>query len=174
MRGVRLRQILIDFFPLRPCLGDQVAQFDQAVAGTHADRLFAAVAQGGGCHHMFDRAWIRAQDQMEYPFALAKALAYKFGYRDPDHAAAVNAYSGDAEKFSLANAGILGTPTCKLLAINGMEDSIFPIEDSFLVARSGTRIDLIARAGLGHMGNPGGEEILCDWIDEAVSKREQA
>ncbi len=42
------------------------------VAHTHADRLFAVVAQGGGCHHMFDPAWIRAQDQMEYPFALAE------------------------------------------------------------------------------------------------------
>ncbi len=36
------------------------------VAHTHADQLFAVVAQGGGCHHMFDAAWIGAQDQMEY------------------------------------------------------------------------------------------------------------
>ena len=33
---------------------------------------------------MFDAAWIRARDQMEYPFALAEALAYKFGYRGAD------------------------------------------------------------------------------------------
>jgi len=33
---------------------------------------------------MFDAEWIRAQDQMEYPFALAEALAYKFGYRTPN------------------------------------------------------------------------------------------
>jgi hypothetical protein len=46
------------------------------IAHTHAERLFAVVAQGGGCHHMFDPQWIRAQNQMEYPFALADALAY--------------------------------------------------------------------------------------------------
>ena len=104
------------------------------IAHTHADRLFAVVAQGGGCHHMFDPAWIRAQDQMEYPFALAGALVYKFGYREPDHAAAVARYTAEGRKFSLVDSGIIGTPTCKLLVINGMEDSIFPIEDSFIAA----------------------------------------
>jgi dipeptidyl aminopeptidase/acylaminoacyl peptidase len=59
------------------------------VAHTHAKRLFAVVAQGGGCHHTFDPDWIRAQDQMEYPFALAEALAWKFGYRDSDGAVAI-------------------------------------------------------------------------------------
>ncbi len=51
---------------------------------THADRLFAVAQQGGGCHHMFDPSWIGAQNQMEYLFALADALAYKFGFRDGD------------------------------------------------------------------------------------------
>ncbi len=50
------------------------------VAHTHADRLSAVVAQGGGCHHMFDADWIGAQNRMEYPFALSDALAHKFGY----------------------------------------------------------------------------------------------
>ena len=63
------------------------------VAHTHPNRLFAAVAQGGSCHHMFDTAWINAQNQMEYPFALADALAYKFGYRDKDFAEAVARYA---------------------------------------------------------------------------------
>ena len=64
------------------------------VAHTHAGRLFAAIAQAGGYHHMFDTAWIGAQDQME---------------------------------------------------------------------------DLIARAGRGHMGNPGAEDNLYQWIDDAVA-----
>ena len=50
-------------------------------AHSHADQLLAVVAQGGGCHYMFDSSWIGAQNQMEYPFALADALAYIFGYR---------------------------------------------------------------------------------------------
>ncbi len=141
------------------------------IAHTHADRLFAAVAQGGGCHHMFDPAWIGAQDQMEYPFALAEALAYKFGYRDEDTNAAVARYAAEARKFSLVDCGVVGTPACKLLSINGMEDSIFPIEDSFMIAADGRGKDLIARGDRGHMGNPGAEEILYRWVDDAVAGR---
>ena len=135
------------------------------VAHTHASRLFVAVAQGGGCHHMFDPAWIGAQDQMEYPFALAPALAYKFGYRGPDPVAA---YAADAGKFSLLASGVLDHPSCKLLVINGMEDSIFPIEDSLIVATRGDKKDLILRGNRGHMGNPGAEDILYQWIDNAA------
>jgi len=139
------------------------------IAHTHADRLFAVVAQGGGAHHMFDRAWIAAQDQMEYPFALAEALAYKFGYRNTDYPAAVSQYMDEAHKFSLVSSGIVAKPACKLLVINGMEDSIFPIEDSLIVATQGARKDLIARGDRGHMGNPGAEEILYQWIDNMVA-----
>jgi acetyl esterase/lipase len=139
------------------------------IAHTHADRLFAVVAQGGGCHHMFDAEWIRAQNQMEYPFALSDALAYKFGYRDADPAAAVARYSAEAHRFSLADSGVLGTPACKLLVINGMEDSIFPIEDSIIAAAEGNNKDLVARGNRGHMGNPGAEDILCDWLNKAVA-----
>ena len=138
-------------------------------AHTHVDRLFAVVAQGGGCHHMFDAAWIGAQDQMEYPFALAEALAYKFGFRDTDYAAAVSRYAAEGRRFSLVDAGIIGKPTCRLLVINGMEDSIFPIEDSLIVATQGDRKDLIARGNRGHMGNPGAEELVYQWIDKAVA-----
>ena len=138
------------------------------VAHTHADRLFAVVAQGGGCHHMFDADWIGAQNQMEYPFALADALAYKFGYRDPDPKSAVARYSAEAHKFSLVDSGVLSRPSCRLLVINGMEDSIFPIEDSIIVATQGSKADLVARGGRRHMGNPGAEEILYAWLDKAV------
>ncbi len=136
------------------------------IAHTHADRLFAVVAQGGGCHHMFDAAWIGAQNQMEYPFALADALAYKFGYQG---AGAVAAYSADAHKFSLLGSGVLDRPSCKLLVIDGMEDSIFPIEDNFIVGMRGDKKDLLARGNRGHMGNPGAEDILYDWIDDALA-----
>lgn len=141
------------------------------IAHTHADRLFAVVGQGGGCHHMFDAGWIGAQDQMEYPFALAEGLAHKFGYRDRDPAAAVGRYAADGHRFSLVDSGVLGTRTCRLLVINGMEDSIFPIEDSLLVALQGDRKDLVARGGRGHMGNPGAEDVLYRWIDDVLAGR---
>ncbi len=135
------------------------------VAHTHADRLFAVVAQGGGSHYMFDAEWIQHQDQMEYPFALAEALAHKFGYREPDP---VRAYAAGAYKFSLLASGVLDNPSCRLLVIDGMEDSIFPIEDNFIVGVAGKNKDLLARGNRAHMGNPGAEDILYDWIDDAV------
>jgi hypothetical protein len=136
------------------------------IAHAHADRLFAVVSQGGACHHMFDSAWIEAQNQMEYPFALGDALAYKFGFRGGDP---LKAYAADARKFSLLESGVLDRPSCRLLVINGMEDSILPIEDSFIVGIRGDKKDLLARGNRQHMGNPGAEDILYDWIDKAVA-----
>jgi hypothetical protein len=106
---------------------------------------------------------------MDYPFALGDALAYKFGYRDGDSKAAVDRYAADAATFSLLNAGVLDAPSCRLLAVNGMEDSIFPIEDSFIVTTRGTNKDLIARANKGHMGNPGGEEVVYEWLRQRLA-----
>lgn len=134
-------------------------------AHTHADRLMAVAEQGGGCHHMFDRDWIGAQNGMEYPFALADALAWKFGYRDADPDVAIARHTDEGGKFSLLDAGILDRPSCRLLVLNGMEDSIFPIEDSLIVALRGRNKDLLARANLSHMGNPGGEDIVTFWFD---------
>ena len=138
-------------------------------AHTHADRLFAVVAHGGGCHHMFDADWIGAQNQMEFPFALADALAHKFGYRDPDPAAALAAYAADAHRFSLVDSGVLATPACRLLVINGAEDSIFPIEDTILAGTRGSATGLIVRGGRAHMGNPAAERDIFAWLDEALA-----
>ena len=86
-----------------------------------------------------------------------------------DPAAAVTRYTAEAHRVSLAGSGVLGTPACKLLAINGMEDSIFPIEDSIIAATQGNNKDLVARGVRGHMGNPGAEDILYQWLDKAVA-----
>jgi acetyl esterase/lipase len=132
-------------------------------AHTHADRLFAVVAQGGGSHRMFDAEWIADQDRMEYPYALTEALAFKFGYES------VEAYAKDSnarKRYSpLEGDGrVLDKESCPMLVINGMEDSIFPIEDSILVAMKGRNKELLCRANLRHMGNPGGEEIVSEWL----------
>lgn len=139
------------------------------IAHTHSDRLLAVVAQGGACHHMFDAEWIHAQNQMEYPFALADALAYKFGYRDADSVMAIARYVADSRKFSLIDTGTIETSACKMLIVNGMEDSVFPIEDSLMVASQGAKKDLLARGDRGHMGNPGAESILYRWIDNTIA-----
>ena len=52
-----------------------------------------------------------------------------------------------------------------------MEDSIFPIEDNVIVGMAGDKKDLLARGDRGHMGNPGAEDILYEWIDKAVANK---
>ncbi|KAJ5729802.1 uncharacterized protein N7483_004310 [Penicillium malachiteum] len=136
--------------------------FAMRIAHTHSNRLKAAVAQGGGSHHMFDETWIRAQNHMEYPFALADSLAAKFGFFSVEEY--IN--SNPRARFSLEENGILDMPCTRLLVINGMEDSIFPIEDMILLCRRGRTKDAQFIDGKGHMGNPGAEEIIYQWIDE--------
>ncbi len=136
------------------------------IAHTHAERLFAVVAQGGGSHHMFDTQWIKAQNHMEYPYALADALAFKFGYESIDR------YAADAKaKFSLLDTGVFDMKSARLLLINGMEDSIFPIEDSFIPTRHGRVKDAHFLENRQHVGNPGGDDIVYEWLDEVVYKR---
>lgn len=136
------------------------------IAHTHADRLLASVGQGGWSHYMLEEQWIRAMNHMEYPFALADAIAYKFGYGSAEELIA----DKPKAKFSLEDNGhILDLPSCRLFIVNGLEDSIFPIEDSILVASRGRVKDVRFMEGKGHMGNPGAEEIILDWINEVVA-----
>ena len=113
---------------------------------------------------MLEPQWIRAMNHMEYPFALADAIAYKFGYGSVEELIADNPKA----KFSLEDNHILDRPSCRLLLVNGLQDSIFPIEDSMLVATRGRVKDVRFMEAKGHMGNPGGEEIIIDWINEIV------
>jgi hypothetical protein len=57
----------------------------------------------------------------------------------------VSAYTADGHRFSLLTEGVLDHPSCKLLLINGMEDSIFPIEDNLIVGLKRNRRDLVLR-----------------------------
>jgi dipeptidyl aminopeptidase/acylaminoacyl peptidase len=44
------------------------------IAHTHKDMLAGVVAQGGGCHHMFDPEWLEVASHMEYPFEYVSLL----------------------------------------------------------------------------------------------------
>jgi len=99
----------------------------------------------------------------------AGALAHKFGYRQSSPAAAVAQYAAEARKFSLLDSGVLERPACRLLLINGMEDSIFPIEDSIAVATHGENKDLVVLGSLPHMGLPRSEATIHQWIDQVIA-----
>lgn len=131
------------------------------VAHTHANRLSAIVALGGGCHYMFDRTWLDNVNHLEYPFDLADTLAYKFGYGTD-----VEAFKSEAmAKFSLLNDGTLDMPTCaRLLLVNGTEDEIFPIDDYELCLRRGAPKEARFVEGVKHMGEPMSFFVILRWL----------
>lgn len=116
------------------------------IAHTHADRLVGSVDQGGCAHFAFTEDWIAKAQQAEYPYELAETLAYAFGGETYDD------WVDRAPAMSLLDQGILDRPCAPLLLINGVKDSIFPIEDMHLLLEHGSPKD--ARFyPVGHMGN---------------------
>ncbi|GAP82930.1 putative conidial pigment biosynthesis protein ayg1 protein [Rosellinia necatrix] len=131
------------------------------LAHTHAERLRGVVALGGGCHHMFDPAWLEAADTMEYPFDLAHTLCHKFGYGDD-----FDRFKKEARaRFSLLDTGILDRPGCaRLLLVNGTEDEIFPIDDYYLCLQHGDPKEARFVRGTKHMGEPESFAIILEWL----------
>ncbi|MCJ1225198.1 hypothetical protein MMC12_001847 [Toensbergia leucococca] len=136
------------------------------IAHTHKGMLTGVVAQGGGCHHMFDPEWLEIASQMEYPFDIAQVLALKFGYPN------VEDMKLDARKrFSLLENGILDKPSCRLLLINGMLDELFPIEDCMLPLQHGSVKDARFFQGLKHMGEPVARKYILEWVAELFASQ---
>ncbi|KAF2457562.1 Alpha/Beta hydrolase protein [Lineolata rhizophorae] len=131
------------------------------MAHTHPDRLAGVVALGGGCHYMFDPAWLNAVNHLEYPFDLANTLCYKWGYGDD-----IEAFKKEAsDKFSLLKDGTLDKEPCaKLLLVNGTEDEIFPIDDYYLALQHGAPKEARFVTGKKHMGEPDSFIIILKWI----------
>jgi hypothetical protein len=65
---------------------------------------------------------------------LANTLSHKFGYGSD-----IELFKKEAsDKFSLLKDGTLDKPVCaRLLLVNGTEDEIFPIDDSYLALLHG-------------------------------------
>jgi len=101
------------------------------LAHTHRDRIAAAVTHGGPAHHAFQADWIARAARGEYPFELAETLAAAFGR------ATAAEWLDYAPRLSLLDQGILERPSAPLLCVNGVDDSVFPIEDMYLLLRHG-------------------------------------
>ncbi|KAF2257697.1 alpha/beta-hydrolase [Lojkania enalia] len=131
------------------------------VAHTHHDKLAGVIALGGGCHHMFDAAWLNEVNHLEYPFDLANTLAYKWGYGHD-----VQKFKQEAsDRFSLLKDGTLDKQDCaRLLLVNGTEDEIFPIDDYYLALQRGAPKEARFVQGVKHMGEPESFLIILKWL----------
>lgn len=132
------------------------------LAHTHRDRIRAAVDHGGCAHYAFEPEWIARAQRGEYPFELAETLACAFGrstYED---------WVDYAPRLSLLRQGILDQPCAPLLLVNGKLDTVFPIEDLYLLLEHGSPKAARFIADSGHMGAPGAMPAILGWLKEQL------
>jgi hypothetical protein len=90
------------------------------------------VNQGGPAHFAFQQDWIVKAQRGEYPFELAETLACAFGRSTAEE------WVEYAPRLSLLDQGILDKPCAPLLCVNGVDDSVFPIADMYLLLEHGS------------------------------------
>lgn len=134
------------------------------VAHTHADFLRAVVNHGGPVHYAFQPDWIEKAQFGEYPFELGETLAFAFGLSTFDD------WAEHAGQFSLLDQGLLDNPSAPLFCLNGVDDSIFPIRDHYLLMEHGSPKTARFYPG-GHMGPPGARALAIHWLGEMLNAR---
>lgn len=128
------------------------------LAHTHRARIRAAVDHGGPAHFAFQADWIARAQTGEYPFELAETLAAAFGGSSFDD------WLARAPGLSLLEQGILDRPSAPLLLINGIEDTVFPIQDMHLLMEHGDPKTVRLYPHEGHMGSPEATRVIVDWL----------
>ncbi|KAF1981337.1 alpha/beta-hydrolase [Aulographum hederae CBS 113979] len=129
------------------------------VAYTHATRIKGAVAQGAWSHCAVNKTWLDIADVGEYPTILSKTLAWKFRYNSTEQL-----YRDAQNRFSLVDGGIVNMTSGPLLIVNGMEDTIFPIEDSMVMLEYGTPKTARWVRGAHHSGEPVASTVIFPWL----------
>ena len=127
------------------------------VAHTHRERIKAAVNHGGAAHYAFTPEWIAKAQRGEYPFELAETLAWAFGLSTAEE------WVEYSPRLSLLGQGILDRPCAPLLCVNGINDSVFPIADMYLLLEHGEPKS--ARFfSAGHMGGEKAQGAIVSWL----------
>ena len=167
----RLWDAVFDYIASRPDLdagrvgihgGSTGGYWGTKVAHSHRHRLRAAVNQGGPAHFAFQKDWIVKAQQGEYPFELAETLACAFGRSTGEE------WIEYAPKLSLLDQGILDKPCAPLLCVNGVNDSVFPIADMYLLLEHGEPKSARFYAG-GHMGGGNSQAVIVQWLKEMLT-----
>jgi len=169
--GERLWDAVFDFIASRPDLdanrvgivgGSTGGYWATKVAHSHRERLRAAVNHGGPAHEAFTEKWIIKAQRGEYPFELAETLACAFGRRTGEE------WLEYAPKLSLLQQGILDQPCAPLLCVNGVNDSVFPIADMYLLLEHGNPKSARFYSG-GHMGGGNAQPAIIAWLKRQLA-----
>jgi pimeloyl-ACP methyl ester carboxylesterase len=162
---------IFDWVASRPDLdSDRVALVGASTGGywaaklahTHRERIRAAVDHAGPAHLAFKPDWIARAQTGEYPFELAETLAAAFGGESYDDWVEL------APRLSLLDQGVLDRPHAPLLLVNGVEDSVFPIQDMYLLLEHGGPKSARLFTGEGHMGGGHAMEVIVRWLSEQL------
>jgi esterase FrsA len=129
------------------------------VAHSHRERIRAAVNHGGPAHYAFTEDWIIKAQRGEYPFELAETLACAFGRSSAEE------WVEYSPRLSLLDQGILNRRCAPLLCVNGINDSVFPIADMYLLLEGGDPKSARFFPG-GHMGGGGAQPLILAWLKE--------
>jgi esterase FrsA len=132
------------------------------VAHSHRERIRAAVNHGGPAHYAFTEDWIIKAQRGEYPFELAETLAYAFGRSSAEE------WIEYSPRLSLLDQGVLTRRCAPLLCVNGINDSVFPIADMYLLLEHGDPKTARFFPG-GHMGGGGAQPTILAWLKENLS-----
>jgi len=128
------------------------------LAHVRRDRIRCAVNHGGCAHFAFTPEWIEKAQYGEYAYELAETLAYAFGQDGFD------GWVKFSPRLSLLTQSVLDQSCAPLLCVNGTKDTIFPIEDMYLLFEHGD-----PKTGffppVGHMGHtPRTAGVMLDWV----------
>jgi len=137
------------------------------VAHTHRAHLAAVISQGGCVHHAFEADWIEKAQTGDYPFELAETLAYAFGRSTFEE------WVEYAPQLSLLRQGVLDEPCAPLLLVNGLHDSVFPIEDYYLLLQHGDpkSARFFDAPHMGYTRNT--RSIILDWLSARLRRNEK-
>ncbi|EPQ26466.1 uncharacterized protein PFL1_06114 [Pseudozyma flocculosa PF-1] len=117
-------------------------------------RVKEVLVHGTASHYTFNADWLESADHLYYSVAYWSSIAKAFGYHDKHE------FARECQRYSLLNQGLLDRPGTRLTVINGIEDSVVPIDDSILLSSRGTGATLLLFAGEDHMGLPSAEPFL--------------
>jgi esterase FrsA len=129
------------------------------VAHSHRQRIRAAVNHGGPAHYAFTEDWIIKAQRGEYPFELAETLACAFGRSSAEE------WIEYSPRLSLLDQGVPTGRCASLLCVNGINDSVFPITDMYLLLEHGGPKTARFFPG-GHMGGGGAQPVILAWLKE--------
>lgn len=117
------------------------------VAYTEMNRIRGAVVQGGPVHGYFQPEWqLKALGTREYIFGLFEARSAVYGAKTLDE------FLAYGPQMSLVTANWLSRPSAPMLLINGARDTQVPIEDLYVLMRSGSPKEAWVNPQGGHMG----------------------